>query len=514
MANIFDFFIERDKKRRPKAGDVPAIEPGRLGLPPTRRETRDIDALINQPLPPDPRPLLGLPPATPAAPIDRSLVPPFSAGMGQGTPQQAPFGSGRVDSDAFLARQPQYDQPTAAAAPILSPRERMNAERVAKQDEIAHLQDYGEGGKNPIVNKDHGFMGRLGDVLKQALIAGSDAYKDAPGAGWEKLAGGLGGMGAGAFQGGFDPAVDERRARMYDIAKAQGQLSTLDDRYKQSIGEERALTDIDADRNKNILNAPVKVKSPLTGEELTVTGSEALTSDGRQVHDQIVKSTAAAQLQQRNEESIREAAQKAQEQRDKRKFEAGQITYTAIERAKIENAKAQNDAEEKNVANSLKWHEGERERVLAQMTKISEGQAAVLNANGAMDRLRVAEASLVELRGALEQAPAEGEEVDEKAVQQTRTKYAAALKVFADAQKDVYQEAGKAGIAAGVVQALKPTKMPARLKAKLISASEFKDPTAPTRTIQSSQLDAFAQSKGWTRKQAEDYAKNNNWTVQ
>jgi hypothetical protein len=162
----------------------------------------------------------------------------------------------------------------------------------------------------------------------------------------------------------------------------------------------------------------------------------------------------------------------------------------------------------------LKWHEGERERVLAQMTKISEGQAAVLNANGAMDRLRVAEASLVELRGALEQAPAEGEEVDEKAVQQTRTKYAAALKVFADAQKDVYQEAGKAGIAAGVVQALKPTKMPARLKAKLISASEFKDPTAPTRTIQSSQLDAFAQSKGWTRKQAEDYAKNNNWTVQ
>jgi hypothetical protein len=466
MANIFDFFIDRDaeqRRRKDAALGMPTL-PAVLGRPPLVNKPRDINALMNQPAPPAPAP---------------ALAPPFSAGMGQGQPQAPPFGSGQVDPNLFLSRQPQYDTGSASVAPpVLTPREMLNAERVAKQSELDLLLDEK---KNPVLNKDHGFMGRLGDVLKQALVAGADSYRNAPGTGWEKLAGGVGGMAAGGFQGGFDPAVDERRQRQFDILKAQDQLAGLDGRYKQSIGEERALTDIAGERQDQILSRPTATKDPLTGEMLLVKPNEALASSNRQHHDTIVAGTAKEQLAQRNEQSLREAAAAAERQRQDREIKIATYNATAETEEQKFIAKETNDATEKHLARLASWQENETKRTVEAAKSLSEAESSLLNAHGAVDRMNVAVARLAELQAAVDAADPE----DDAAVRQAKAQYQSGYKAFYDAQADVYKESKAAKVASSVTQSLRPTDMPKMgrirtYKAKTITApkpvSRSRDP--------------------------------------
>jgi hypothetical protein len=434
MANIFDFFIDRDEEQRRKkdaALGMPTL-PAVLGRPPLVNKPRDINALMNQPAPPAPAP---------------ALAPPFSAGMGQGQPQAPPFGSGQVDPDLFLSRQPQYDTGSASVAPpVLTPREMLNAERVAKQSEIDLLLDEK---KNPVLNKDHGFMGRLGDVLKQALVAGADSYRNAPGTGWEKLAGGVGGMAAGGFQGGFDPAVDERRARAFDVAKAQDQLALLDGRYKQSIGEEAAMAEIGNKQNENILNKPVEVAGPESGQKLMVKPADAFLAERQRVHDGTVAKTAKDRLTFDREKELANDIAAAQKIRDDREWERVKINMKSKEDVDTFNATAKNKARSEYLNASVEYAKAEQARTMAFVKQLGEMQGANTQMQGASDALNVAATRMAEAQEKIAtlDPTSDAYETEQKNLEK-------AHKSFEEAHANVFKHAGNTTAAATILQGL------------------------------------------------------------
>lgn len=72
-----------------------------------------------------------------------------------------------------------------------------------------------------VVNNDHGVLGRLGDILRQAVISAGEAYNNGSGDPGQRLMSAIGGGIAGGVGGGFRPTLDEERQRLYDINRSR-----------------------------------------------------------------------------------------------------------------------------------------------------------------------------------------------------------------------------------------------------------------------------------------------------
>jgi hypothetical protein len=104
--------------------------------------------------------------------------------------------------------------------------------RLARQ-QTDHLRDTYN---NPVVNNDHGVMGRIGDVLRQAVISAGDAYNHGSGDPSQRLMAAIGGGVAGGIGGGFRPTLDEERQRLYDINRSQQN----EQRYQGQVDTDQA----------------------------------------------------------------------------------------------------------------------------------------------------------------------------------------------------------------------------------------------------------------------------------
>lgn len=214
MANLFDFFIERNKQKAAAAAALtgdPAVGSQSLGPAPVRPAAgRDVAAMINQPPVDAPmaRPVLTPPPATAAIVSPTGLTlpdAPVSTDLGPAPPPP------RTELQGL------YDK------------------RQAQENYVDKLKDFKN---NPVINQDHGFKGRLGDILEQALISAGQSYDKASGTGWERVGSGLGGALAGGIYGGVHPQVDEERRRLQAITKAQGEANSTSSDIDRTLKEQ------------------------------------------------------------------------------------------------------------------------------------------------------------------------------------------------------------------------------------------------------------------------------------
>lgn len=111
-------------------------------------------------------------------------------------------------------------QPTGLEADLRSARLRTSGYRDVTGPAVYDAEGRQISGKP--VNNDRGVLGRVGDVLRQAVISAGEAYNTAPGNPEQKLMAALGGGIAGGFGGGFRPTIDEERQRLRDIERSTG----------------------------------------------------------------------------------------------------------------------------------------------------------------------------------------------------------------------------------------------------------------------------------------------------
>ena len=94
------------------------------------------------------------------------------------------------------------------------------------------------------VNNDTGFGGRLLDVIRQAVIGAGTAYNNASGTPEDRLYAAIGGAASGGLQGGFDPAVDERRKLEYDRARAYQNVGEAERQAQYDLANDYKLSQI------------------------------------------------------------------------------------------------------------------------------------------------------------------------------------------------------------------------------------------------------------------------------
>jgi hypothetical protein len=301
MSTLFDYFLERDKRRAPqpqpdRTRDILTPPPDAPLQPPIR----DINALLSQPAAaPDERPVL-TPIARQSDPTsspefyrndltsrmlrtpdqqtpDNRLMPPQSAVPSPsyptgdssppnsnvegkialqfpqfpdaGTPPAvgaAPVGtpdSQPVDIAQAYEQAGGVPYSTIPDKPVAPPKPNQPPNFTGTPLEIERQRQawYADPANKP-TNQDHGFFGRLKDVLREAVISGGQAYNNATGTPEQRLAAGLGGMGGGAFIGGFHPQANEERQRLVDINRSrqyENVLQQQDDELKHAAEEEQ-----------------------------------------------------------------------------------------------------------------------------------------------------------------------------------------------------------------------------------------------------------------------------------
>lgn len=133
--------------------------------------------------------------------------------------------------------------PPAVAAPQMSdPERQLQAARLrtAGYRDITGPAVYDQQGRQTAgkpVNNDHGVLGRIGDVLRQAVISAGEGYNNTQGDPGQRLLGALGGGIAGGIGGGFNPAMDEQRQRLRDIGRSEGE----EQRYMGIMNQDQGL---------------------------------------------------------------------------------------------------------------------------------------------------------------------------------------------------------------------------------------------------------------------------------
>jgi hypothetical protein len=87
------------------------------------------------------------------------------------------------------------------------------------------------------VNNDHGVGGRLLDILREGVIRAGEAYNNSSGDPGQRLMSAIGGGLAGGVIGGVNPAADEQRQRLRNIAESTGE----EQRILGNITQDQAL---------------------------------------------------------------------------------------------------------------------------------------------------------------------------------------------------------------------------------------------------------------------------------
>lgn len=245
MATLFDFFIDRDRRRY---GQDPVTERDRmlLGRPPDRQTVRDINSLMNQVPPPD----------------RTTLAPPVSRPDFTGSGSDVPV----ADPTLRVAAPPR---------PNYTPDQRLSNIR----SDVRGLEN------SPVTNNDRGVLGRLGDIFRQAIVSAGSAYDRGQGSPTERLMGAAGAGIAGGAYGGFHPQVDEERQRLYDIAKLRDQEGRIVE--QQKVGGDIAYQQAQAElirENARLAGPKLSVEAARVG----ASGLEAARDHYRKLYDGLV----------------------------------------------------------------------------------------------------------------------------------------------------------------------------------------------------------------------------------
>lgn len=145
-------------------------------------------------------------------------------------------GTSSADSGPMLPERPRLATPPPAplpAVPQMSETENQLQTarlRTAGYRDVTGPAVYDEKGRQisgKPLNNDRGVLGRIGDILRQAVISAGEGYNNTPGTAEEKLMGAIGGGLSGGFVGGFKPTIDEERQRLRDIGRSESEEQRL-----------------------------------------------------------------------------------------------------------------------------------------------------------------------------------------------------------------------------------------------------------------------------------------------
>lgn len=348
---------------------------------------------------------------------------------------------------------PQYDNSDLPQVPP-PPMDPQRARIINQRQNTRELSDPNDPNFRKVVNNDRGWKGRLADILRQFVISAGQSYdkSDPRLAPQQRLLGALGGGIAGGTYAGFHPEVDEERQRMYDINQSKAKEAELVQQMEQEQATFKRQQEALARQQGLIVNQPVQVIDPITGQPVYVKGSEAY-SQGQQAVRQQAGFENQAASQKRGQDFSRIENQKT---RDSNYAIAVANAQTAADKERINN---EIQADRDHASALEKFYTRKTERLL----EISKLAASVKGAKTISDStLTQVQTNLDRARELDDQIQTElskdsgfwGSGPDKRLISDLTKQRDALIKQAEDETSKLTAEAVKAGVSAAQVETL------------------------------------------------------------